>query len=82
MLYTDVIVAGGGVAGLLIAGALAKEHSVLLLEQHDSFPRNKYWLTDVIAGIGVATWVYGASFTTRTLIALCFALAAMVLGEK
>src|SRR2546429_2500918 len=46
MLSTDVVVAGGGVAGLLIAGALAPDFSVVLLEQSDSLPRNKYWLTD------------------------------------
>src|ERR1043165_704278 len=46
MLSTDVVVVGGGVAGLLIASALAPEVSVVLLEQQDSFPRNKYWLTD------------------------------------
>lgn len=46
MLSTEVVVAGGGVAGLLIASALAQEVSVILLEQNDSLPRNKYWLTD------------------------------------
>jgi flavin-dependent dehydrogenase len=45
MLSTDVIVAGGGVAGLLIGSARASKCSVILLEQHDSVPRNKYWLT-------------------------------------
>ena len=46
MISTDVIVAGGGVSGLLIASALASQCSVVLLEQHDSLPRNKYWLTE------------------------------------
>src|ERR1700690_2559053 len=46
MLSTDVVVAGGGVSGLLIASALASEFSVSLVEQCDSLPRNKYWLTD------------------------------------
>jgi len=46
MLSTDVVVAGGGVAGLLIASALAPQFSVILLEQNDSLPCNKYWLTD------------------------------------
>jgi flavin-dependent dehydrogenase len=45
MLSADVVIAGGGVAGLLIASALAPKCSVILLEQHDSVPRNKYWLT-------------------------------------
>jgi 2-polyprenyl-6-methoxyphenol hydroxylase-like FAD-dependent oxidoreductase len=49
MLSADVIVAGGGVAGLLISNALAPSFSVILLEQNDSFPRNKYWLTDARA---------------------------------
>ncbi|MEN3368552.1 MAG: hypothetical protein V7609_695 [Verrucomicrobiota bacterium] len=49
MLSTDVIVAGGGIAGLLIATALAPRYSVILLEQSDSLPRNKYWLTDAQA---------------------------------
>ena len=46
MLSVDVIIAGGGIAGLLIANALATECSVVLLEQFDSLPQNKYWLTD------------------------------------
>lgn len=46
MISTDVLVAGGGVSGLLIASALATKCSVVLLEQCDSIPRNKYWLTD------------------------------------
>ena len=45
MLSADVVVAGGGAAGLLIASALAPACSVLLLEQADELPRNKYWLT-------------------------------------
>jgi flavin-dependent dehydrogenase len=46
MLTADVVVAGGGVSGLLIASALAPSSSVILLEQTDEIPRNKYWLTD------------------------------------
>ncbi len=46
MLSTDVVVAGGGVSGLLIASALAPECSAILLEQAEALPRNKYWLTD------------------------------------
>jgi flavin-dependent dehydrogenase len=49
MLTTDVVIAGGGIAGLLIASALAPRFSVVLLEQSESLPRNKYWLTDVQA---------------------------------
>lgn len=46
MISTDVIVAGAGISGLLIASALAQRFSVVLLEQRESIPRNKYWLTD------------------------------------
>ncbi len=46
MLATDVIVAGGGVSGLLIASALAPHCSVVLIEQSGHLPQNKYWLTD------------------------------------
>lgn len=46
MISTDVVVAGGGISGLLIASALASKFSVVLLEQHESLPSNKYWLTD------------------------------------
>jgi flavin-dependent dehydrogenase len=46
MASVDVVVAGGGVSGLLLAGALAPTCSVVLLEQQNSIPRNKYWLTD------------------------------------
>ena len=49
MLSTDVVIAGGGVAGLLLASALGPHCSVVLLEQHDSIPRNKYWLTEDVA---------------------------------
>ena len=49
MLTTDVVVAGGGIAGLLIATALESQFSVILLEQSDALPRNKYWLTDAQA---------------------------------
>ncbi len=42
----DVVVAGGGVAGLLVASVLSPHRSVLLLEQHEALPRNKCWLTD------------------------------------
>jgi len=46
MVSADVVIAGGGVSGLLIASALASKCSVVLLEQRDSVPRNKYWLTE------------------------------------
>src|SRR5688572_31083615 len=44
---SDVIIAGGGVAGLLLASALGPKCSAILLEQHNSIPRSKYWLTDI-----------------------------------
>lgn len=46
MITADVLVAGGGIAGLLTAAELGRRCSVVLVEQTDSFPRNKYWLTD------------------------------------
>jgi flavin-dependent dehydrogenase len=46
MLSTEVVVAGGGVAGLLIATGLGSNHEVILLERRCDLPRNKYWLTD------------------------------------
>jgi 2-polyprenyl-6-methoxyphenol hydroxylase-like FAD-dependent oxidoreductase len=45
MLTADVIVAGGGISGLLIASALSPHCSVILLEQGERIPKNKYWLT-------------------------------------
>src|SRR5437868_14417366 len=49
MVSTDIVIAGGGVSGLLIGSALATRCSVILLEQHESLPRNKYWLTEAQA---------------------------------
>src|ERR1043166_138930 len=49
MVSADVVIAGGGVAGLLLASALGPKCSAILLEQHNSIPRNKYWLTDISA---------------------------------
>jgi flavin-dependent dehydrogenase len=46
LLSADVVIAGGGISGLLLASALGSECSVILLEQNDCIPRNKYWLTD------------------------------------
>ena len=46
MVSVDVVIAGGGVAGLLIASALPADRSVIVIEQADSLPRHKYWLTD------------------------------------
>jgi len=51
LILTDVIVAGAGVAGLLIGSEIATKHSVVLLEQGDSLPTNKYWLTDEAAAL-------------------------------
>lgn len=42
----EVAVLGGGIAGLLIASELAREHSVVLIEEKDQVPKTKYWLTD------------------------------------
>ena len=46
MLKTDVLIAGGGIAGLLLASELSKEADVLLIERRSELPRNKYWLTN------------------------------------
>ncbi len=40
-----MIVAGAGVAGLLLASRLSADHSLVLLERQKVVPRNKYWLT-------------------------------------
>lgn len=42
----DVVILGGGVAGLLLASELAAEQKLLLIEQSRSFRSYKYWLTD------------------------------------
>ena len=42
----DIVVLGAGVAGLLIAGELAKRHSVVVLEKAEHPTITKYWLTD------------------------------------
>lgn len=42
----DIAVLGGGIAGLLIASELAREHAVVLVEEKDQIPKTKYWLTD------------------------------------
>src|SRR5580765_6430122 len=49
MLSADIVIAGGGVSGLLLASALGSKCSLILLEQRESIPRNKYWLTEEIA---------------------------------
>lgn len=46
MRSVDVLIAGGGVAGLLVASALPAGINVVLVEQADELPRRKYWLTD------------------------------------
>jgi flavin-dependent dehydrogenase len=51
LIHTDVIVAGAGVAGLLIGSEIANKHSVVLLEQGNCPPTNKYWLTDENAAL-------------------------------
>src|SRR5262245_28829423 len=51
MPVVDVVIAGGGIAGLLVASALSDRLSVVLIEQADDIPRNKYWLTDAAAAL-------------------------------
>ena len=41
MLFADVVLAGGGVSGLLLAGALSKKCSVILIEQKETIPQTK-----------------------------------------
>jgi len=50
MRTADVVVAGGGIAGLLIASELATQLKVVLLEQDENLPRGKYWLSDGESG--------------------------------
>ncbi len=45
-MQADVVVAGGGISGLLLASELSRSLDVVLLEQRDELPTNKYWLTD------------------------------------
>jgi len=42
----EIVVLGGGIAGLLIASELARDHSVLVVEEKGQIPKTKYWLTD------------------------------------
>ncbi len=42
----DILIAGSGIAGLLLAAALAPRFSVVVVERRRHVPRNKYWLTD------------------------------------
>lgn len=44
MLY-DVIIIGGGSAGLLVASRLSRTHKVLVIEQHPKIITNKAWIT-------------------------------------
>lgn len=41
----DVIIIGAGISGLLLASELSKDHSILLIEQEESLPNGKYWVT-------------------------------------
>ncbi|HEX7831822.1 MAG TPA: lycopene cyclase family protein [Thermoanaerobaculia bacterium] len=43
---TDIVILGGGVSGLLLAGTLSEKHSVLVLEKAERLRVEKYWLTD------------------------------------
>ncbi|ACS81217.1 NAD(P)/FAD-dependent oxidoreductase [Maridesulfovibrio salexigens] len=42
----DVIIAGCGISGLLLAWNLSRKFRVLIIEDQKQLPRNKYWLTD------------------------------------
>jgi hypothetical protein len=42
----DIVVLGGGIAGLLLASELSHDHTLLLIEQNDTIPNSKYWMTD------------------------------------
>lgn len=42
----EIVVLGGGIAGLLLASELAKRHPVALVEEKAAIPKTKYWLTD------------------------------------
>lgn len=45
-MQTDVVIAGAGVAGLLLASELARSFHVVVVERRSAVPENKYWLTD------------------------------------
>jgi Lycopene cyclase protein len=59
----DVVVLGAGVSGLLIAGELAKRHSVVVLEKAERASITKYWLTDRGA-VDANQWLASAIDTT------------------
>lgn len=42
----DVVILGGGIAGLLLASELSSRHKLLLLEKGAAAASTKYWLTD------------------------------------
>ena len=41
----DIIIAGAGISGLLLASQLSQNFSVLVLEKNAELPSSKYWLT-------------------------------------
>src|ERR1035437_7768445 len=43
--HFDVIIAGAGISGLLIASELSKSFSVLIIESKDELEINKFWVT-------------------------------------
>ncbi len=44
-MQTDVLIAGGGIGGLLLASELSQHARVVLVEAEAQLPRRKYWLT-------------------------------------
>jgi flavin-dependent dehydrogenase len=43
---SEVVIAGAGIAGLLLASELALSFHVVVVERRPALPGNKYWLTD------------------------------------
>ncbi len=41
----EIIILGAGIAGLLLASELSKQHKVLIIDNNSEIPKDKYWLT-------------------------------------